>query len=290
MKAVICYFSGTGNTKKVVDLYKDLFKQKGYEVDCLKMEESVLPNFEEADFVGFAYPIHAFNAPSIVIDFAKKIKKQAKKISYFILKTSGEPLAINNISSLKLRSILKKRNFVLTNEYHYVMPYNMIFRHTDAMAYKMWETAKQVIPLDQEEIISGVPAKLGFVPCGRFIAWVMRIEHWGGHLNGKKYKVNENCTKCGACALRCPTKNIIIDEDGNFHFGKKCLMCMRCSFLCAQNAIKIGWFNGWKVNGAYSFKKPETEEVDKHKRYCKNSYKKYFAKCQSKVDNSKIMF
>ena len=81
-------------------------------------------------------------------------------------------------------------------------------------------------------------------------------------------------------------KNITL-ENGEFHFGKKCLMCMRCSFNCPKNAIKIGWFNGWKVNGPYNFNKPEKEEIDKHKRYCKNSYKKYFRENEEKIRKNK---
>ena len=152
MKAIICYFSGTGNTKKVVDEYKKTLDGKGIETTLVNIDSLPEVSFEGADLVGFAYPIHAFNAPSNVLEFAKKIKKQKSKVNYFVIKTSGEPLAINNISSYKLKSILKKRNFVLTNEYHYVMPYNMIFRQTDKMAYDMWEAAKQVNTIDCNEI------------------------------------------------------------------------------------------------------------------------------------------
>lgn len=289
MKAIICYFSGTGNTKKIVDYYKSTLINSGVEVSLVNMEEPAELDFSDVNFVGFAYPIHAFNAPSIVLKFAKAIKKQNNKVNYFILKTSGEPLKLNNVSSCKLKSLLKKRNFYLTNEYHYIMPYNMIFRHTNAMAYKMWETAKQVIPIDCNQIINNVPAKLSYVPLGRFIAWVFRIEHWGGRFNGKRYKVNSDCIKCNACVLKCPTKNITIDENGNFHFGKNCLMCMRCSFFCSKNAIKIGLFNGWKVNGPYNFLKPENEETDNHKKFCKKSYEKYFKNCQNKIDSNKTL-
>lgn len=282
MRVIICYFSGTGNTKKVVTYYSETLTNMGHEVALKNMEEPFDLDLEGYDLIGFAYPIHAFNAPKIVLDFAKKIKKQKTKTKYFILKSSGEPLSLNNISSYKLRSILRRRNFYLTNEYHYVMPYNMIFRHTDEMAYRMWETAKQVIPIDCKQILDGEVSKLKYIPLGHFLAWVFRIEHWGGRFNGRKYKVNDECIKCQLCVLKCPAKNISI-KNGEFHFGNKCLMCMRCSFFCPKNAIKIGWFNNWKVNGAYNFEKPVEKEVNKHEKYCKKAYKKYFEKCEAKV-------
>lgn len=283
MKAIICYFSGTGNTKKVINECKEAFENIGVEVTLHNIDDGQ-PNLTNIDLLGIAYPIHAFNAPSNVIKFCKKIEKQNSKIKLFIIKTSGEPLALNNISSYKIKSILKKKNYVLTNEYHYCMPYNIIFRHTDNMAYKMWNTAKNVIPIDCKDIVEGKENKLKFVPLGHVLAWLFRIEHWGGRFNGKKYKVNDKCVKCQMCVKRCPTNNITI-ENGELKFGKNCLMCMRCSFHCPTNAIKIGYFEKWKVNGAYNFNNPNEAEEQTHKRYCKKSYQKYFDRNEKKIQN-----
>ena len=285
MKVLIFYFSGTGNTKMVLDEYVRHFEENGHSVEVRNIDDYYNKKIEDDlnrfNKIGLFYPIHAFNAPANVLAFAKKIEKLDTKKPLFIVKTSGEPLALNNISSLKVKSILKKRGIILENEYHYCMPYNIIFRHTDNMAYKMWESAKKIIPYDCDEIIAGQKKKLKYIPCGRFIAWVFRIEHWAGRFNGKKYKVNENCVKCGLCVKRCPVHNITI-ENGEFKFGKNCLMCMRCSFHCPKNAIKIGLFENWKVNGAYSFAPKEGEE-ERHKKYCKKSYRKYFDRIEQRT-------
>lgn len=283
---LICYFSGTGNTKMVVDACVKSFEENEASVTLHNIDDGDFTgNYADYDAVGFAYPIHAFNAPANVLKFAKNIKKLQKnnKKPLFIVKTSGEPLALNNISSLKLKSILRRRGFNLSNEYHYCMPYNIIFRHTDNMAYKMWNTAQNIIPLDCKDILLGKPAKLKFVPFGRFLAWVFRIEHWGGRFNGKRYSVGDACLKCGLCVKNCPTHNIKI-EDGKFCFGKNCLMCMRCSFNCPANAIKIGLFEKWKVNGKYNFDNFNEAEEQTHQKYCKKAYKKYFEKNQGRLD------
>lgn len=287
MKILICYFSGTGNTKRVVDKFEEEFKKQGVIVDTFRVEnENFNFDVDSYDKIGLAYPIHAFNAPSIIFDFIKKFPKLKKETPLFIIKTSGEPLKLNNISSLKPASLLKKKNLVLKNEYHYCMPYNIIFRHTDSMAYKMWETAKKLIPIDAMEILSGKEIKLKKFPLGRALAFLFRVEHWGGRFNGKRYKVNEKCNQCHMCEKICPTHNIKI-ENGVFHFGKNCIMCMRCAFLCKQNAIEIGLFKKWKVNGPYNFQKPKEVEEDNHKRYCKKSYNKYFKKAEEKIENNK---
>ncbi len=287
MKILICYFSGTGNTKKVVDKYEKTLTSLGYEVDTYKIEENNFNfNLDEYEMIGIGYPVHAFNAPSIVLNFARTLPKQSGKRT-FIINTSGEPLKLNNISSIKLTKILNKSGYNVTNEYHYVMPYNIIFRHTDNMAYKMWETAKSVIPIDCKEILRGEVSHLESVFMGRFLAWIFRIEHWGGRFNGKHYKVKDNCIHCNKCVNICPTHNIKV-ENGKFHFGKNCIMCMRCSFLCPKSAIKIGLFEKWKVNGAYNFNNPNNYEDEVHKNYCKKSYIKYFENCNAKINNIQI--
>lgn len=87
----------------------------------------------------------------------------------------------------------------------------------------------------------------------------------------------------GACAKNCPVGNIKIDENGKFAFGNDCVMCTRCSFNCPRDAFDIGILNGWRVNGKYSFKAPETPQKDKHTRYCKKAYARYFADAGKKI-------
>lgn len=286
MKFLICYFSGTGNTKKIVHKYKDELELKNIKTELRKIEDDMNFDINEYDVLIIAYPVHAFNAPSIVLNFAKKLPKTEDKKRLVIVSTSGEPLALNNISSQKLVKILKKKNYVLTNEYHYVMPYNIIFRHSDNMAYKMWTTAKNVIPIDCKEIIEGKESKLKKNVMGGMLRWVFQIEHVAGRINVKHYKINEKCIKCQKCIRECPTKNISI-EDGKIKFGKNCLMCMRCSFHCPTNAIKIGLFEKWKVNGEYNFDNYNENEKQTHKKYCKKSYNKYFKRCEEKINKDK---
>lgn len=288
MKIVIFYFSGTGNTKKIADLYKTSFEDGGAEVTMFDLMSEDAKSVDTAgyDLIGFGYPVHSFNAPANVLAFAKGLKKFPESKRAFIFKSSGEPVRMSDVSSLKLIKILKKRNIKVTNEYQYVMPYNMIFRHTDEAAYRMWSVAQKVAPIDCREILSGTPRLPKRVFMGGFLAWVMRIEHWGARFNGRFYKVNSDCVKCGLCVKTCPANNIKITEKGKVKFGGKCLMCVRCSFNCPKNAIKIGLFNGWKVNGAYTFAPPDpgAEKVKtKHDNYCRKAYDRYYKNAEEKI-------
>ena len=287
MQAIIYYFSGTGNTRMVCEKFQQELENKGVSCTLFPMsltEPATDPN--NYDFVGFAYPVHGFNAPYIVYKFVKKLPQVDGK-NFFILKTSGEPVAMNHASSLHLVQKIKKRGFAqLTNEYHYVMPYNMIFRHTDLQAQKMWQTAQQLIPIDAAELLDGVPHHLRAPAFGRLVASVLRIEHSAMKTNGKNFKVTKKCVKCMKCVNNCPVNNISYNaEKGKFRFGNKCIMCARCSFYCPKDAIKIGVLNGWRVNGAYNFDNPDTTQVCKKPNYCKRSYKRYFVISEKRVSD-----
>ena len=287
MKAVICYFSGTGNTRKVVNEYVDVLTGRGVEAEACDIEKSSEGiDFGNCDFVGFAYPIWAFNAPKIVLDFAKALKKSKETVRSFIIKTSGEPVRLNDASSVKLTKLLKKKNFEVTNEYHYCMPYNIIFRHSETMAHKMWKAAKDIIPVDCEELLNGEERKIKKVAFGGILTGVLRIQQWGGRFSGNDYKVYDDvCVHCNKCVKNCPVSNISV-KDGKFTFGKRCLMCMRCAFECPKNAIKIGFFEKWKVNGEYSFTPPSRPEPPtKHDNYCKKAYDRYFENIEERLKN-----
>lgn len=159
-KILMCVFSGTGNTRKIANLFSDEFIKNGVETTIVDIKKGArIESVDDFDAVGVCYPIHGFNAPYNVLEFAHDMPKTHDK-PLFVLKSSGEPLALNNVSSYKLVSILKKKGYDYFAEYHYVMPYNMIFRHDDAAAYKMWHTAKNLAPVEAREILSLTPHKL----------------------------------------------------------------------------------------------------------------------------------
>lgn len=318
-KVAIIYFSGTGNTEKVANLYFDEFEKRGMKCDLFSLPLKTKVDFSKYDLLGVGYPVHAFNTPEIVLSFIKTMQKTSLKRA-FVFKTSGEPLKLNDVSSLKLIKLLAKKGYSVLQEYHYVMPYDIIFRHSDYMADKMWETAVALVPINCKEISEGTPNKKKKFFLGGTFAFLMSIEHPGARLNGRFYKVKNTCVKCGICIKNCPTENIT-EQDGKIVFGKKCIMCTRCAFFCPNDSIKLGLFDGWRVNGEYSFggcknvsvitekdkrldgvdsdcKNTGGKDVDcgeikrisasgKHEKYCKKAYKKYFKITEETIKNAK---
>lgn len=266
----ICVFSGTGNTRKCAKALCSALTERGVSVGFHEIADGS-ETAEERDLV-ICYPVYGFNMPRILKDFCRNLGDGG---SVWFLKTSGEPLHLNDNSSAELIRILRKKGYRIMGEFHYIMPYNMVFRHTDELASRMWETAQERIPDAAKRITGGTEAPITAPLSAKLVSALCRIEHWFYPRNGRLFRVDpKKCVRCQKCVKNCPTRNITF-SDGKFHFGKHCIGCVRCSFNCPTGAIKIGLIDFMRVNGPYDFTRDPASATPG--RYCKKSYERYFA-------------
>ena len=279
MKRVAFFvFSASGNTQKICNLFAENLQSSGLTTDNFRIRKDMeMPDVSAYDTVIVAYPVHGFNAPQIVLDFAKNLQEGQNK-SYYIIKTSGEPLRLNDASSRKLERIMKKRGYRFKGEFHYVMPYNMIFRHSDAMVKHMVTYMRKLVPLHVSSILAKRTEGMRLMPFSRIVSSVLRIEWLYAKLQGPTMRAGNSCTGCGLCARRCPMGNITV-VNGRPVFGRNCSLCVRCSFSCPVDAISIGLLNGWRVSGPYEVDRimadqtiPDTIPIEKLPRL----YRKYY--------------
>lgn len=293
MKVILYVFSGTGNTLKVASLYK---KYLHADVTVYRVSEKSVaaPSPEGFDLIGVGYPIHAFSAPEPIIKFVKGLPALAYRRA-FIFKTSGEGLHINDGSSQKIIKILTKKGYDVTMERHFVMPYNMIYRHCDAMAKQMWIYAQALTELNCRELESFKREKVKLPAIKSVHASVIGgVEQGFAHLHGPLFKVDANkCINCNKCANGCPADNIRF-EDGKYVFGNKCVLCMSCSFGCPMDAIHVGVFKFWKVNGSYRLNELVRDEsiefplVPDGAKGIYRLYKKYYREADEKLDEAGV--
>ena len=175
----------------------------------------------------------------------------------FIFKTSGEGLTFNNYSSQKIIRMLERKGYEFITERHYVMPYNMIFRHTPQMVKSEYIYADAQVRLNVQELAEGRKNKIHYCPLRYWFVPIVRIEWIYARLQGPFMKVNmKKCIKCMKCVKACPLGNIkYIEEKDRFKFGTNCALCVCCSFGCPTRAISLGLLNGWKINGSYQIQK-----------------------------------
>ena len=150
----------------------------------------------------------------------------------------------------------------------------MVFRHSDAMAAKMWNTARERVPSAARAMIEARAELPSPSFAARLMSGLCRVEHIFYPLNGRLFRVDgTRCIKCMQCVKNCPMGNISF-EDGRFRFAGKCVSCTRCSFSCPADAIHIGLLDIMRVNGRYDFDcDPGGAVIGK---YCKKAYQRYF--------------
>ena len=261
MKVLLVYFTGTYNTRYLTDRITDDFISCGHQVDRVEInKDTPIADTNGYDVIGFSYPIYGFNTPLAFDKYLKKLKfNQGQK--YFIYKNSGETLAMNNASSRGILRLMKRRKAVFVGEYHFVMPYNIHFKYDDDFVKEILIKDQKLAKIMVYNLEHGIVKELKSKFLYNFGAFFVGIVKIAGNVNSFLYKVDKDkCVKCMKCVHTCPEKNIYL-KDGKIKFHHHCDMCMRCSFFCPTDAIKIGFLDwwGWRVNGDYKLKNLASE-------------------------------
>ena len=297
MKTLIIYFTGTYNTKYLVEKIKERFqKEELGEITTFSIDGSSKPiSLSSYDLIIFSYPIYAFNTPIIFDRFVKKLHFH-KNQKVIIAKQSGEPLKLNNSSSYSLIRKINREKAILLGEYHFLMPYNIHFRYDDNFIKELFNYNNKLLDILIYEYKNKIIRKVKYNLFYAFNSFIFKIQRLGGPLNSYFYNVDySKCVMCKQCINECPVNNITLDLKTNkIKFNNHCLMCMRCSFFCPKDAISIGMLEGRKVNGKYDLAKIENDSslngdyLSSHKtKFFKlfpkainninNLYKKYFS-------------
>lgn len=273
-------FTGTGNTLRVCNILANSLAEQDVQCDINMINDvkdaSVVNKYDK---IVIAHPVHGFNTPMIMLDFIKSMPKTNDKTVVYLVRVSGEALKLNDAAGIVPKRILKKKGYFVKGEFMYVMPYNIIFKHTDNMATRMKIAAERKSKKDALTILNNDLQLTKNNLFNRFVSFVCKLEHIAMPAFGKHYKATRNCTGCGLCVKSCPKNNISIKEE-KVVFGNKCVGCMACCFNCPTDAITTYILNGWRVNGKYNFDStPATD--DEICNYCKKSYLKYFKDAES---------
>ena len=281
-KCLLVFYSGTNNTTYITNKLKSRLELENYLVDVYRINPLKIEklDFSKYDLVGIGYPIYGFNLPKIVHKFFKK-QDFIKNQRYFIYKDSGETYGANDASSLALRRLIKRRKGNLTNEYHFIMPYNIHFRFDEKLIKEMLGIDELLMDILVKEIKDNIPNIKKYKFIYRLINHPMRLTYVGGNINVLFYKVDKKkCINCGLCIQKCQMNNIYRDKHGRIKFHSHCLMCMNCTLNCPKDAIKMGLFNSWRVNKPYNFN--EIEKIEINEPIITNNTKGFF-KCYVKT-------
>lgn len=251
MKILFVYYTGTYNTRFLTDRLISRLEERGHICSRVEIERGVPPaDTEGYDLIGFGYPIYGFNSPLPFNRYVNTLEIERGQ-KFFIYKNSGETFAMNNASSRILLRRMKRRGSAFAGEYHFVMPYNIHFAFDREFVREILDKDEKLVRIMIDNLERGEISEIGSNFIYNVASAAVSVQKIGGCVNSFFYKVDkEKCVRCGLCVRNCPEKNIRLDR-GKIKFGHRCDMCMRCSFFCPTNAVRIGFLEGWKVNGDY---------------------------------------
>ena len=228
-------------TKYVSENIKSEIERKQASVDIILIENAIIENIEinNYDIIGVAYPVHAFNAPKIVINFAKLLPKINSK-NAFIIKTVGETNIINNSSSKTLIKILSEKGFNVFIEIQFEMPSNFIVKDDETKVENKICKVREEIPNAVHNILNLTFQKQCTNALSNIMHFIGKMEWLGLLIFGKVFYVSKDCINCCLCVNNCPNKNINMDKK-HVKINRHCGLCMRCIYLCPRNSIRPYW-------------------------------------------------
>ena len=241
MKAVIHYYSATGNTARAVQIVAARWTEAGYKVSLQSIAGATHPPEETPDLTLVAFPIWSWAAPHFVLDYARRLP-QGAGAQAAVLATCGG-FGAQGVGEME--RILRRRGYRVIASDEAVYPDNW----TLAMNPPQGENLQQALARGDEKsiqfannILSSQPARFhcawGHLLWSRPIALLFR---WcGRRFMGKFFVADEKCTACGQCAAACPARTIrLAGRPARPQWGANCSGCYRCINLCPAQAIQI---------------------------------------------------
>lgn len=240
MKALILYFSGTGNTLYVSKRIGEVLNQRNYETEIHSMEENIDISTIEFDLLVLGCPKY-YEYP--VIHFIKYIEENlpvSKKTIPTMMFCTQSSSAVTNFDYME--KILKGKNYKLVVSKSIPIANNMVI----FQSFPLTTPEKRQENLNQFEteikdllscLCTGRESKEKTKPINGVLSHISgSIFTKGFAWFGVKYSTSNACVGCGLCAKKCPVENIdLVSKKPKF--SKKCIFCMRCINICPYNAI-----------------------------------------------------
>ncbi len=252
---MILYFSGTGNTKWAAQtLAQTTGEELVYIPDAIKKGMKSI-NIAEGERLGFCFPTHGWQPPTLVREFIRQITFNVQPSTYiYALTTCGDNMG--ELMSI-LRKDLEAKGLWLDSTFAVVMPESNVcfsFLHLDTkekerekirQAAQRMEHICEVVKNRRRgvhELVKGaIPRTYSYVLGGYYVKHLIT--------DAKFWVDEEACIGCGLCGKLCPVDDIKGTPPEWMHNGR-CTNCLACYHHCPRHAIHWGTMK----RGQYVFK------------------------------------
>lgn len=242
MKIQLRYFTGTGNSLRILDTCKKNFEEANHQVELteIDLENNTL---EEADLIGFCFPVYAFDIPRICRKYLKSIKKFKNRQKVFILITAGD-IDESGFSIINCSKILTKKNCDIIYSDVVEMPINWITAMNPPGKEESLLIINQGVVKAENiahDMLNGTRKHHNFNIPKRYSQFglykeYLLFKYLGIYNLWRSFKTYHSCNGCHLCAKTCPTGSIEV-KNKRPKWKSSCEQCMRCVNICPKEAI-----------------------------------------------------
>lgn len=246
MRILICYYSGSGNTKLCCEFIKN--KLNDCEVELYDLVRDSNLSIDNYDIIGFATFTDLLAAPQRFIDFVDSLDQQSNKYA-FVFNTFG---FISGHTINHMRRLVAKKGFNVLAGHSLHVPENYPPMIRSGKSFEDSPSPKDmdgfnkfinnliisVKALKADEIIKHrikFPFIFKFIPV--LSRRITKKEF------GKQDVKPELCKECGLCAKGCPYDAVVMNPKPVFDHIK-CHGCWFCYNICKNKAIYTPKFDG----------------------------------------------
>jgi ferredoxin len=241
MNIQLKYFTGTGNSLKILNTIKNSFSDSDHLVQISKIITG--EKIPKCDIIGFCFPVYAFGIPRIARTYLQSLPAFAQKQKVFIVITAGD-IDESGFSIKESVKYLYAKNCEIIYSSVIQMPVNWIAEMNPPAKEEALEIintgivhAKQVA----SNILEGrrefhkfnIPKRYG--KFGLYREYLL-FKYLGIQNLWRLFKVYQTCSGCQLCVKACPTNSISFVNNKPV-WSSSCEQCMRCINICPERSI-----------------------------------------------------
>ncbi|MBU1050918.1 EFR1 family ferrodoxin [Candidatus Bipolaricaulota bacterium] len=258
MRGLICYYSGTGNTKLACEVIAQ--KIASIEFELFDIVHDGLPNCATYDLIGFAAWADYFNPPKRMKTFLASLPAQDRTPA-FVFNTFGSTPG-KTLPSMDRWARNRGFHVIAGHSLHTPENYPPLIKHgmtaeNSPSTRELARFSEFILQLDRlaQLLADGRPVPARKAGLLRLLPSLPRT--LSRTFMGKKYVNTNACTECGICRERCPYGAITLAPKPEFDQGK-CYGCWACYNLCPTQAISTR-----KIKGVPQYAHPNLQLREK---------------------------